>query len=148
MKLKKWVEEEIRRIKENGFWFWSETVAPYKDTDPEIKLLRETREQFQDILAKANRENLIANMLNPSAPLTPAVALKHAMIASDVGAELLDRAKDFIIFYKITRLTVARPGEPLILSGTLKEGSVIRKSLRLIWIYFRIWECWFSLGHN
>jgi len=141
MKLKKWVEEEIRRIKENGFWFWSETVAPYKDTDPEIKLLRETREQFQDILAKANRENLIANMLNPSAPLTPAVALKHAMIASDVGAELLDRAKDFIIFYKITRLTVARPGEPLIryalkalgnFKGRLSNKEIAKANLDLL----------------
>lgn len=129
MKLKKWVEEEIRRIQENGFWFWSETVAPTKALDPEVDLLRKTREQFQTILANSNHNTLLNNILNAEPPLKPAVALKHAMIASDVGAELLDRAKDFIAFHKIKALTVSLARERPKLHPLKTLGSTFTRRL-------------------
>lgn len=105
-----WIQKEIRRLQENGYWFWTTEISSTPSEAPLFKNLRDTRAAFISILIESEPNNLIRNLLSPSPLLTPSsqltrkLAIKHAMLATDASAEILDRAKSYIAFKKIKTL--------------------------------------------
>jgi len=101
IKIPEWVKEETRRLRENGYWFWTTGISSTPAHGPLVKNLKSSRSAFISVLAQSEPDNLIRNLLNPSPPLTRKLMVKHAMVATDASAEILDRAKSYIAFKKI-----------------------------------------------
>lgn len=129
-----WVEKEVRKLQKKGFWFWTKEISSASVEAPLVKSLKESRAAFISILTESEPSNLLQNLLNPSKPLTRKMAIKHAMIATDASAELLDRTKSYIAFKKF-KILHAQIGDHKIEYRIKRLGTIFTKRLTNKLIY-------------
>ena len=99
------VESSYRRLKRNGRWFWTEEMMPADLLDEGTKRILETKSVFVDILEHANPTTLVADLLTEGR-LPRSLAVRHCMLATDIGMETIDRLADFLNFHDITQFRI------------------------------------------
>jgi hypothetical protein len=115
-------------LQDTGYWFWTKEISSAASENGMDTQLKRTKTAFVDILRTSNRQNLVQNLLSPREPLTSSLVATHAMLATNASAEILDRAKDYIAFHKITELHV-RDGVRASTYRLKKLGASFKKKL-------------------
>lgn len=99
------IDRRFKHLQKTGYWFWSAELAR-EESNHLLSELKRTRPTFIAMLETSNIHNIVSIIMDPPDPLTRSLAVKHAMIATDAGAELLDRAKDYFAFHEISSLHI------------------------------------------
>ena len=141
-KSKEEIEAVVHDLKQNGYWFWQSEIYDPSRVSEIVKSLKKTRSSFISILEESTRDTIIHNLVHPKPPLTPALAVKHAMIATDASAELLDRAKDYIAFHNIKEIHIGRTDSSIVkytlqelgthFTSRLNNHAILKASLPLL----------------
>ena len=101
-------DEEVARLvnqlRDEAAWFWTEDVWPDDPYGGALKHAFETRSAFIDLLCRVSSRTLLAAFVDSAIPLP--VVVKHCMLATNTGKELLDRVQSYLRYHGISRLTV------------------------------------------
>jgi len=103
-------ESKFENLKKSGFWFWTKKIRSIKNEDSSLNELINTRDKFMEILENESLDTIVNSLLNPEKPLAVKLTITHLMRATDGSAELLDRIKDYVIFKKISKVTILKNG--------------------------------------
>jgi hypothetical protein len=103
------VEGHYDRLRENGRWFWTDEMMPEDLLSEETKEVLDTKSEFISILEASSSDELVENLMT-AGTMTPSLAIRHCMLATDIGMETIDRVADYISFYDINTLQIQGDG--------------------------------------
>lgn len=107
------VEAHFKLLQRSAYLFWSDEIVVPTATEGLLRDLKETKGVFIRILSESTPENIVSNLMSPEKyddRLPPnqlrGLIVKHCMLFTDIGMELIKRAKKYVSDKGITHFHI------------------------------------------